>query len=198
VLLGGGHSRRSRRNLTLFSSAAVALAALVNFAGAALGHAMLGTTRTELFTPTLVVTSVLGLAWYVREDQRFLPSSPLQVARHTAERPLLGPIVFGGILGIGYLTRVITPLVWIGLLLVVVRGSATWGLIYGVAFGLGRSLELVIQYNMPVESASERLERTVFAQPRLLKPAAAGLLVMLLGGGLSAIVLGEPLTRIAF
>lgn len=67
-------------------------------------------------------------------------------------------------------SRVTTPLVWVGVGAILAWGSPLWGLGYGLAFGLGRSGQLFIEYLAPRPDMGERVRRTVFRQAILYRP----------------------------
>ncbi len=86
----------------------------------------------------------------------------------------------------GVLTRIVTPLVWAGAAAVFFRGSAVWGFAYGVSFGMGRSMQLLIEYASNEPSASATVHRTVVTQAKMYRPVG---LIVTLGLLLEALVL---------
>lgn len=76
---------------------------------------------------------------------RSVPSPAKQVNRRYAAVPLAGSALFGAVLGVGLLTLITTPLVWAGAVAVLATGSAAAGVLYGIGFALGRTLQLVQQ-----------------------------------------------------
>jgi hypothetical protein len=120
--------------------------------------------------------AILSMAWYLRPNPDWLPSPRKQVARHPAVYVAgKGGLIFGGLLGVGVLTKVTTPLVWVGAAASLAAGSALWGLAYGAGFGLGRSVQLFIEYLLPESDPAARLHRAMVTQGRLYR--ALGLLV---------------------
>jgi hypothetical protein len=120
--------------------------------------------------------AILTMAWYLHPDPDWLPSPRKQVARHPAVYMAgKGGLIFGGLLGVGVLTKVTTPLVWVGVAAGVAAGSALWGLAYGAGFGLGRSVQMFIEYFLPETDPAVRLHRAMVKQGRLYR--ALGLLV---------------------
>ena len=94
--------------------------------------------------PAYIVAAVVYLMWTATWYLRQLVRVPLgrdsrQSNRHFASRGVLGQIYFGGVLGVGLLTQMSTPLVYAGALLSLANGPM-WGGVYGVGFGLGRSV----------------------------------------------------------
>lgn len=167
----------------------------------AVSYALLGLVGSALpGSPWPKLAVALGLAsfasaiWYLLPNPRLLFSPTRQVARHPlVYSPVTGAVIFGGILGIGLITRIVTPLVWVGAIAVIARGSAFWGLAYGMAFGLGRTLQLFFEYLSNEPSASARVRRTVVSQGKLYRPV--GFLVAL-GLLLQALMIrGAPLGR---
>lgn len=126
------------------------------------------------------------MLWYVRPRLRRLPSPRRQARRDLVEKPVVGALAFGAILGIGWLTVVVTPLVWVGLAASIASGSVIWGGLYGVGFGLGRSLQLFSHYFLGPDS-SKVVARTLSAQARFSQ------VLGLTGGGaiLVAVAIGS-------
>jgi sulfite exporter TauE/SafE len=144
VLLSGGHLKRGLAQGGLFTAAAVITGGLT---GAALGGvgALLPETSTQVATVVLVLGCAWAFIWYVRPTSALLPTPKNQLNRRHVEVPLAGAALFGAVLGIGFLTVVSTPLVWTGLAAASLSGSARTGCLYGMAFGLGRSVQLLQQ-----------------------------------------------------
>lgn len=144
VLLSGGHLKRVLAQGGLFTAAAVITAGLT---GSALGGvgALIPETSTQVGAVVLVLGSVWAFIWYIRPTSVPLPTPKKQLNRRHVETPLAGAALFGGVLGIGFLTTVSTPLVWTGLAAATLSGSTQTGCMYGIAFGLGRSLQLLQQ-----------------------------------------------------
>lgn len=183
-------------NIALFACSAIITGCVFTIPFAVVGRALPASGHSTIAGATLIVGGLYGLGWYLSRSPRWLPSSPLQVARDTARRPIVGPIVFGGVLGVGWMTRVATPLVWVGLAASLARGSFSWAALYGAAFGAGRAAQLPIQYFTSARDASERLEKTIFSQARLLTPVAVAALFFAVFDGLSVLKLTWPLGRL--
>jgi hypothetical protein len=124
----------------------------------------------------LALGSILSIAWYLHPNPAWLPSPRKQVARHPAVYvPGRGGLIFGGLLGVGVLTKVTTPLLWVGVAASLAAGSALWGLAYGAGFGLGRSVQMFIEYLLPERDPAARLHRAMVRQGQIYR--ALGLLV---------------------
>jgi hypothetical protein len=132
-----------------------------------------GPTSTAI---VLAVGAILSMVWYFHPNPGWLPSPRKQVARHPAVYVVgTGGLIFGGLLGVGVLTKVTTPLVWVGVAASFAAGSAAWGLAYGAGFGFGRSVQMFIEYFLPESDPAARLHRTMVRQGQLYR--ALGLLV---------------------
>lgn len=144
VLLSGGHLRRViRQGIIFVASAAVTSTAAYALIGGA--GALFPFSSRRLFDLALMIGCGWALSWYVYPARRLLPSPTKQLNRRYVEVPLAGAAVFGGVLGIGLLTPVVTPLVWGGALSVFASGSTATGAVYGVSFAIGRCIPLVGQ-----------------------------------------------------
>ena len=169
MLLSSGHSSRTRASLSLFTLAAVAAATLAYALLAALGSIAPGTGRVALAVILLVGAVASGL-WYVRPSLHWLRYPQKQLRRDLVATPLNGALLFGAVLGVGWLTVVVTPFVWVGAAAAFASGSMLWGAVYGVGFGLGRSAQLVVHYLRPVpEDPTEVVLRTVAYQATLMR-----------------------------
>lgn len=93
----------------------------------------------------LVLGGVWSLLWYVAPRRVPLPSTGRQVNRRLVGGAWIGPAIFGAVLGIGLLTVVVTPLLWAGAIGVIALGAPLAGAVFGVAFGLGRTLDILVQ-----------------------------------------------------
>lgn len=85
----------------------------------------------------------LTLVWFAFPSSLSLPSPRKQLNRKWTSVPNLGAAVFGVVLGIGLLTLITTPLVWIGVVAAFVAGSPLAGATYGLGFGLGRTAQVL-------------------------------------------------------
>lgn len=142
VLLSGGHLRRVFAQSGMFLAGAALSGGLIYAAIGGVGGVLpfTSTTRGEL---ALVAACVWALAWYAYPVGRLLPSPRRQLNRRYVVVPLAGSALFGSVLALGFLTPVTTPLVWGGVLTVVLGGSSTAGAAYGLGFAAGRTLQLV-------------------------------------------------------
>ena len=132
-----------------------------------------GPTSTAI---VLAVGAILSVLWYLHPNPAWLPSPRKQVARHPAVYVVgTGGLIFGGLLGVGVLTKVTTPLVWVGVAASLAAGSAAWGFAYGAGFGVGRSVQMFIEYYLPESDPAARLHRTMGRQGQLYR--VLGLLV---------------------
>lgn len=80
-----------------------------------------------------------ALLWYIRSESHVPMASSRQANHDRARHGTEGLLYFGAILGVGFLTRQSTPLVWPSVVLALASGPR-WGLAYGVAFGVARSI----------------------------------------------------------
>jgi len=142
VLLSSGHSRRVLVQGLTFALAAGAAGAAVYAVIGALG-AVTSYGSKPLSLIALAVGGLWCLAWYIWPSPRLLPSPSKQLNRQYVEVPVIGSAAFGGVLGIGLLTLVTTPLVWVGALTVLASGSVVLGAVYGASFALGRASQLL-------------------------------------------------------
>jgi cytochrome c biogenesis protein CcdA len=114
--------------------------ALVTFLTAQLILGRLG-GRPVLFGLVEVVGAVWIVGWWRSGFRWRVSLRQRQVARTTAEsRPVLGRVVFGFLLGLGWWTLVFSPVYWIA---VATAGLANAGLAGGVAFAVGRALPAI-------------------------------------------------------
>lgn len=115
------------------------------YSGLAAAGGVLPFTGASAERLTLLAGSVMTLLWYGQRRFRWLPSPHKQMRKPVAESGLSGAFIYGCIIGIGLLTIVVSPLVWIGAAAVVISGSWSWGAIYGVSFGGARILHFLRQ-----------------------------------------------------
>ncbi len=107
---------------------------------------MLPGTSEALARPIFAVGLLLGLAWHALRGDHLFTWPRRQIRRDVALHPRYGMFIYGAVLGVGVLTLVTTPLVWLGGLGVVASGSPVVGAILGLAFGLARATVLGTQY----------------------------------------------------
>lgn len=112
-------------------------------------------TSPSLSEVALAAACLAALAWYVYPSTRLLLSPRKQLTRRYVEVPLAGSALFGAVLGIGLMTLITTPLVWSGALAVVASGSFAVGLVYGLGFAVGRTLQLLVLRTRASERAGE-------------------------------------------
>lgn len=86
-----------------------------------------------------LASAILLLAWYLSQGRQPRASTGRQINRRLAQSGGMGAFAYGVVLGVGLLTVVATPAVWLGLGLSLLLGSWAWGLAFGVGFGSGRS-----------------------------------------------------------
>lgn len=159
-----------------------------SFAGAAvygllalLGSPLFSVDNRALYSITLL-GATFAAVWYVWPWSIPIPSPKRQVARHPAVYvPVTGALIFGGLLGTGLLTKIVTPFVWVGVASSFVSGSFLWGLLYGVGFGFGRSIHLGIEYLRPIDDVASRVHRTVTRLGALYRWLGVGLGIGLVG-----------------
>lgn len=121
----------------------------------------------DALTLTLMVGAALSMTWYVKPRLRWLPSPRRQARRELVERARLGALAFGGILGVGWLTVVVTPYVWLGVAACIASGSVLWGGLYGAGFGAGRTAQLFAHWIRGADDPTDVVLRTVVAQVRV-------------------------------
>jgi hypothetical protein len=81
-----------------------------------------------------------SVVWHVRGLADFPGSRrSRQSNRRRAQRGVLGSAYFGGVLGVGLVTEMTTPLVLTGAMMAVAN-ALPWAILYGVGFGVGRSV----------------------------------------------------------
>jgi hypothetical protein len=149
-----------------------------------LGAVMPGTSRT-LASNVLGAGLLLGLLWHAFRGDQLFPWPRRQIRREMAHHPRYGMVVYGAVLGVGVLTLVTTPLVWVGALGVVTSGSPIVGAVYGLGFGLGRAAVLGTQYTLQ-RARPERGSPALPHQTRVIRVlGAVGLLVLGSGYALS-------------
>jgi hypothetical protein len=120
----------------VFTTGAVVAAVATYGAFGGIGSAL---GRPSLLLLLAVAALAWASLWYLRGRYR-LPGGreALQANRNLAARGPAGMLYFGGLLGVGLLTEMSTPLVYAGAALSLSQGL-WWGALYGVGFGLGRS-----------------------------------------------------------
>jgi hypothetical protein len=118
--------------------------------------------------------------WYVGLIGYRVPSSRRQVGRGPAERRVVGAVVFGGVLGIGFLTVVVTPFVWVGVFATFASGAPALGAIYGAAFGAGRSASLIREYFADHQQASAMAIETIVERAQAARIAGVATSVVVL------------------
>ena len=110
-----------------------------------LGTVLPGTSEA-LARAVFAVGLLLGLAWHALRGDHLFTWPRRQIRRDVALHPRYGMVVYGAVLGVGVLTLVTTPLVWLGALGAVASGSPVVGAILGLGFGLARATVLGTQY----------------------------------------------------
>jgi hypothetical protein len=168
VLLTGGHSS-VRRKVAAFSVAAASMGALAYGAIGAIGSLLPWTSPAVLERTFLLIGGVTVL-WYLAPAPQWLPSSRRQVRREIARTGTAGAAFYGAVLGLGFLTIVVTPLVWFGLLASIVSGSAGWAAVYGAGFGLGRAVPLAAHWVQgDAQDATRTVSRAMIGHARILR-----------------------------
>jgi hypothetical protein len=183
VLLGSGHSHTRRRKLATFAGGALISGGGSYMLVGAVGQ-LLPATGAATLRWALTAGGFTAAAWYVWP--RWLPSTGRQVNRALAQRGYFGAGMYGAVLGLGWLTIVVTPFVWLGLGASLAAGSATWGGVYGVAFAGGRVAMLVHQYRDGQIKNDSLTVRTTLGRVGRLRWLG-------LVGALAAVGLGAPL-----
>ena len=103
-------------------------------------------TSTTLAGYVLAGGLLLGFVWHALRGDHLFGWPRRQIRREAALHPRYGMLIYGAVLGVGVLTLVTTPLVWVGVFGAVASGSPAIGALYGLAFGLGRTIVLGVQY----------------------------------------------------
>lgn len=116
---------------------------------------------------TLTAGAALSMIWYLKPRLRWLPSPKRQARRELVERARLGAVAFGATLGVGWLTVIVTPYVWLGLAASIASGSVLWGGLYGASFGAGRTAQLFVHWMRGADDPTDVVVRTVVAQIRV-------------------------------
>jgi hypothetical protein len=119
-------------------TAGAAVAAVATYgAFGAIGSAL---GRPSVLLLLAVAVLFWACQWYLR-GRYHLPGGrqAVQANRNLAVRGPAGMLYFGALLGVGLLTEMSTPLVYAGAALSLSQGIG-WGALYGVGFGLGRSV----------------------------------------------------------
>jgi hypothetical protein len=169
VLLSSGHSRRSTTHLLTFAFGAIFAGTLTYAAIGAIG-ALLPVLGEQAGAGTLLAGSLVAGAWHVYPQTRWLRHPRKQLRRDVVLKPKAGAAIFGAVLGIGWLTAIATPFVWVGLLACFASGSPLWGAAYGFGFGFGRSLQLFeSSLHRSADNPTEVVLRTVFYRARLTR-----------------------------
>jgi hypothetical protein len=175
---------KSRVNLACFTgAAALAGAAVCALLGAAGG--LLPLSGPTALVAVLAVGSALSAVWYLHPHPAWLPSPRMQVARHPAVYvPGKGGVIFGAFLGAGLFTPVTTPLVWVGMAASFAAGSVVLGLAYGAGFGIGRSVQLFVEYVLADHDPVTRFRRIKGGRGRAHHALGLALCVSLLATAL--------------
>jgi hypothetical protein len=185
VAAGGGRLRNRIVTALLFAGGAA-------FVGAAT-HGLWGSLGAMIpFSLAVAIAFSLALAslvWYVRRSAIFpFSRQGAQANREWARSRPFGPLYFGGVMGIGLLTAISTPLVYVGVATSIALGSF-WGLLYGGGFGIGRAVpafvgSLVGGRLSPTKVANdisiEFQSRARSAGLLIILPIAASLIIALL------------------
>lgn len=142
----------------------------------------------------IAVAGLVVLDRYGRPRTAPIPPSGRQISKRLARSGSLGAFAYGAVLGAGILTVVSTPAVWLGAGLSLFTGAWRWGVLYGAAFGAGRSLLLITTY-ITGDSADPEIALRIVEKD--LSPRSANRLLGILGGGFitvlaTLIIIGLP------
>ena len=86
-----------------------------------------------------VAALVYAALWYAAGHRDFPLSRPgAQANAKKSTRGLAGSAHFGAVMGVGFLTEMSTPFVWVAVAVAAWQGPL-WGLLYGTGFAVGRS-----------------------------------------------------------
>ncbi len=166
--------------MVAFGSAAVISGAAFYFLVALVGSAFPVVVDPYVIT---ALGALLSALWYLLAYPRWLPSSKKQMNRRTANLPGVGLYAYGAVLGVGVLTIVTTPLLWVGMLHAFLSRSMLWGAVFGAAFGLGRVLPLAVHVSVgtPAQAVDLRILAVSRWRVRLFGVAAGMSLAVLAG-----------------
>jgi hypothetical protein len=155
ITVAGGHPRATGR-LTAFFVGAVSAGGLAYGAVGQVGHA-LGLWKLPIGLPLFIASGLLLGAWYYWQRKRPSASQGRQISKRLARASGIGPIAYGAVLGVGLLTIVSTPAVWLGLVCCLGVGRAASGVVYGMSFGAGRAFVLVHDSHQVGRGAPEQI-----------------------------------------
>jgi hypothetical protein len=134
---GGGRLLRNLLGAVVFTSAASGAGALTYAGFGALGDYLATGPALGLLAAAVLVGSAF---WYGKGGGHVpFGRQGVQSHRDLAGRGWLGLMYFGGLLGVGLLTQMSTPLVWAGVFVSLYKGPG-WAFVYGIGFGVGRAI----------------------------------------------------------
>jgi hypothetical protein len=119
---------------------------------------------------SLIVGAVIIAIWHGQSRFNWLPSSRRQMRKEVAAAGIRGAAVYGAVIGIGVLTIVTSPSVWVGFITVLVTGSSSWGAIYGASFATARMAYFLAQRRIGVPSDPTEVSRRVIKARRTWVP----------------------------
>ncbi len=93
----------------------------------------------------LLASGVIGGASHAMGG-RWLPTTQRQMRKEVAEDGRRGALIYGAVLGLGFLTIVSSVYVWLGFVVIAVAGHWLWGAVYGAGFGAGRIAHFLVLY----------------------------------------------------
>jgi hypothetical protein len=132
----GGRPSRTFAKATAFWAGAVA-AAVPTYG--VIGSILPLQLRDRARTPLGAVILLYGLVWHLGSRHSFpFARDGIQANRRLAACGIRGLVYFGGLLGVGLLTTMTTPLVLAGGVLTALSGPL-WGAAYGAGFATGRA-----------------------------------------------------------
>lgn len=155
ITVAGGHPQGKRR-LAAFFVGAVSAGGLAYGAVGQVGH-VLGLWKLPIGLPLFLASGLALGAWYYRKQQQPSASQGRQISKRLARASGIGPLAYGAVLGVGLLTIVSTPAVWLGLVCCLGLGRAASGVVYGMSFGAGRALVLVRDSRQVGRGAPEQI-----------------------------------------
>jgi hypothetical protein len=142
MTVAGGHPHAGRR-LLAFAGAAAAAGGLTYAAMGWAGQAA-GLPSLRIGEPLLLASAAFVAGWHGWwRRTRPKASSGRQISKRLARAHGTGAAAYGAVLGVGVLTIVSTPAVWLGLCCCLAAGAPAWGGLYGLSFGGGRALMLI-------------------------------------------------------
>src|SRR5260370_26842353 len=149
MVVANGRSRMTQARLIVFVLAALTVGAGF-YALLGLGASYVPGTGVVAGRLSLIAGAAIIAIWHGQSRFNWLPSSRRQMSKEVATAGIRGAAVYGAVIGIGVLTVVTSPSVWVGFITVLVTGSPSWGAIYGASFAGARMAHFLTQRRIGV------------------------------------------------